>query len=63
MTSTSAMVNRALRVSVTPVLREAGFTKIDARNGWRWLDKVVWVFNVRSVRGLPWPAARSQRPS
>ena len=49
MPSTSAIVNRALRAHVAPILRETGFTKIDARNGWRWLDKVVWVFNIRAV--------------
>lgn len=49
MRSTSAIVNRALRASVSPVLREAGFTKVDARNGWRWIDRAIWVFNVRAV--------------
>jgi hypothetical protein len=49
MTSTSAIVNRALRAHVAPILREAGFAKIDARNGWRWLDRTVWVFNIRAV--------------
>ena len=49
MTSTSATVNRALRAHVAPVLREAGFARIDARNGWRWVDKTVWVVNIRAV--------------
>lgn len=49
MTSTSAIVNRSLRAAVSPVLRDLGFEKVDARNGWRWLDKVIWVFNVRAV--------------
>ncbi len=49
MISTSPIVNRALRKTVSPVLREAGFMKVDARNGWRWLGKVVWVFNIRAV--------------
>jgi hypothetical protein len=49
MASTSAIVNRALRAHVAPFLREAGFAKTDARNGWRWLDKTVWVFNIRAV--------------
>lgn len=31
------------------MLRELGFDRVDARNGWRWLDKVVWVFNIRAV--------------
>jgi hypothetical protein len=49
MTSTSAIVNRALRAHVVPVLGEAGFAKIDARNAWRWLDRTVWVVNIRAV--------------
>lgn len=34
---------------MTPILRQAGFGKVDARNGWRWLDRMVWVFNIRAV--------------
>lgn len=49
MSSTSAIVNRALRTSVTPVLREAGFEKVDARNAWAWRGDTTLVFNVRSV--------------
>jgi hypothetical protein len=49
MPSTSAIVNRFLRAHVGPVLRDAGFAKVDARNGWRWLGKTVWVFNIRAV--------------
>lgn len=49
MASTSTIVNRALRAHVSPILREAEFEKIDARNGWRWLDKIVWVVNIRAV--------------
>jgi hypothetical protein len=49
MVATSAVVNRSLRKRVTPLLREAGFQKVDARNGWRWREKVVLVFNIRAV--------------
>jgi len=34
---------------VSPLLRDAGFQKVDARNGWRWQDKVILVFNIRAV--------------
>lgn len=47
--TSSAIVNRALRAQIAPVLRDAGFAKINARNGWRWVDKTVWVFNIRAV--------------
>ena len=58
--TTSAIVNKALQASVAPVLRDAGFAKVEARNGWRWLEKAVWVFNVRAVgayfsSGTEWP--------
>jgi hypothetical protein len=49
MATTSQLINFSLRRHVTPVLRDAGFQKVDARNGWRPHDKVVWVFNIRAV--------------
>jgi hypothetical protein len=60
MPSTSSIVNRSLRAIVNPALRESAFTKVDARNGWRSLGKVVWVFNIRAVgdrfsRVTGWP--------
>jgi hypothetical protein len=51
MATTSAVVNLSLRKYVTPLLREAGFQKLDARNGWRWQEKLVSVFNIRAVGG------------
>jgi hypothetical protein len=49
MASTSALLNRSLRAHVTPVLQQAGFEKVDARNGWRWDKNAVLVFNIRAV--------------
>jgi hypothetical protein len=49
MASPSAVVNTSLRTHVVPVLREAGFEKVDARNVWAWRDHAVWVFNIRAV--------------
>lgn len=49
MRSTSAVFDRALRVAVVPVLRGAGFHKVNARNGWLWTEKSIWVFNIRAV--------------
>ena len=51
MVSTSQLVNQSLRRHVTPLLRDGGFQKVDARNGWHWRDKVIWVFNIRAVGG------------
>ena len=49
MASTSALLNKVLRRSVVPTLREAGFQHTDARNGWSWRDDFIWVFNIRAV--------------
>lgn len=46
--SPSALLNKCLRRYVSPVLRDAGFQRIDARNGWRW-GNTIWVVNVRAV--------------
>lgn len=47
--STSRIVDRALRKRVGPLLQEAGFTTINARNAWAWHEKLVWVFSMRAV--------------
>jgi hypothetical protein len=49
MASTSALLNTALRSRVAPILKEAGFQQVDARNGWSWRNDFIWVFNVRAV--------------
>jgi hypothetical protein len=49
MPSTSALVNKALRDQVAPILREAGFQQVDARNGWSWHVDYIRVFNIRAV--------------
>jgi len=49
LSSPSAIINKSLRKHVSPVLREAGFNRIDARNGWAWREQLIWVFNIRAV--------------
>lgn len=49
MQSTSAIVNKSLRAYVSPLLREHGFQKVDARNGWLWHADTVWIFQIRAV--------------
>jgi hypothetical protein len=51
MPSTSALVNRALKMRVTPLLRKIGFDKIEARRAWHWRQDVVWVFTIRAIGG------------
>ena len=49
MSTTSAILNRSLRRVVCPILHDAGFDKVDARNAWRWRDQVICIFNIRAV--------------
>lgn len=49
MATTSALLNKPLRKLVAPILREAGFQQVDARNGWSWRNDLIWVFNIRAV--------------
>ncbi len=49
MISSSAIINKAFRKYLSSVVRDAGFQKVDARNGWAWQQDCVWVFNVRAV--------------
>jgi hypothetical protein len=62
MPSTSAIVNRALKMRVTPLLRKIGFDKVEARRAWHWRQDLVWVFTIRAIGGnlgdriLPPPA-------
>jgi hypothetical protein len=49
MQSTSAIVNKSLRAQISPLLRQAGFQRVDARNGWFWQEDTVWIFQIRAV--------------
>jgi hypothetical protein len=49
MPKTSPTVDQMLRKYVTPVLKDAGFERVNARNGWLWSDKTICVFNIRAV--------------
>jgi len=51
MPSTSAIVNRALKMRVTPLLRKIGFDKVEARRAWHWRQDLVWVFTIRAIGG------------
>jgi hypothetical protein len=47
--STSSLLNAQLRRHVAPALRSAGFSRVDARNGWAWQEHSILVFNIRAV--------------
>ena len=60
MTSTSALLNKPLRAQLFPILRNAGFERMDARNAWSWRGDFIWVLNIRAVgayfsRVTGWP--------
>jgi len=61
MTSTSALLNKPLRQRLAPLLREAGFQHVDARNAWSWSEDSIRVLSVRAVGNYfsgvaGWPA-------
>lgn len=49
MSSSNSIINKELRKHVSPVLREAGFDRVDARNGWAFRQRHIRVFNIRAV--------------
>lgn len=49
MAESSTLINKSLRKHVSPVLREAGFEKVDARNGWAWKPDATLVVSIRAV--------------
>lgn len=60
--SSSEHLNKPLRRLVSPVLRAAGFQRVDARNAWAWRDDCIWVFSIRGVGSYfsdctGWPAS------
>jgi len=60
MATSSPLINKSLRRYVVPVLKSAGFEKVDQRNAWSWHPDCIWVFNIRAVgnyfsEGTGWP--------
>lgn len=49
MPNTSPIVDQMLRKHVSPVLRDAGFQKVNARNGWLWQTKAIWVVSIHAT--------------
>lgn len=37
-------INQVIRKSLSPILKENGFNKVNTRNNWRWIDQCIWVF-------------------
>jgi len=49
MNSTSSITNKSFRKIISPELINSGFELINPRNGWRWNNKTIWVFSIRSI--------------
>jgi hypothetical protein len=45
----SSEINKSIRKIISPTLRENQFSKVRTRNNWRYLEKCIWVFNIRAV--------------
>ncbi len=45
----TAEINKVLRKTLSPFLRENGFSVVQARKAWGWHDHCVWVLNIRAV--------------
>jgi hypothetical protein len=60
--SSSAEINKVLRRTLSPLLRQSGFDKVDPRNGWAFKADCIWVFSIRAVGSYfagvtGWPAS------
>lgn len=45
----SPEVNKVIREILSPVLKANGFSKVNTRNNWAWIDHSIWVLNITSV--------------
>lgn len=42
-------IDKSIRKTIFPSLKENGFAKVKGRNAWGWHDDCIWVFNIRPV--------------
>jgi len=45
----SPEINKVIRKSLSPILKENGFNKVNTRNNWRWIDQCIWVLKISAV--------------
>lgn len=45
----SPEVNKVIREILSPVLKVNGFSKVNTRNNWAWIDHSIWVLNITAV--------------
>jgi len=45
----SPQIDKYIRKTISPILRNNGFSKVKTRNNWAYQEKCIWIFNIRSV--------------
>ncbi|WP_139892385.1 DUF4304 domain-containing protein [Bacillus sp. D386] len=45
----SPEINKVIRKSLSPILKENDFNKVNTRNNWRWIDQCIWVLKISTV--------------
>ncbi|ALS74117.1 hypothetical protein AUC31_02085 [Planococcus rifietoensis] len=45
----SSEINKMIRKKLTPVLKGSGFTKVNTRHNFSWLDDCIWVLDITAV--------------
>lgn len=45
----SPEINKVIRKSLSPILKENGFNKVNTRDNWRWIDQCIWVLKTSTV--------------
>lgn len=47
----SPEINKVIRRVLSPVLREQGFSRVQTRHNWKWLNDCTWVLDIQAVGG------------
>ncbi len=42
-------INKIIRKTLSPTLKETGFNKVNTRHNWAWIDQCIWVMDITAV--------------
>ena len=45
----SPEINKVIRKSLSPILKENDFNKVNTKNNWRWIDQCIWLLKISTV--------------
>lgn len=45
----SPEIDKMIRKNLSPSLKESGFTKVDTRHNWAWMEECTWVLDITAV--------------